>query len=360
MRYYLCFMFFLVFALLGAQSDTQGQLDSLVRMEVAKTGFSGVVFVARKGEVLLHRAEGMAYYQANDRMEKNTRFSIASVTKLFTAVTIFQLMEEKKLALTDKVAGHLPDLAIPGADKISIQDLLLHNSGLPNERATIYQTKRSPADFVATTLKQRAKATYGEYNYNNLDYVLLGMIVEKLRGAPWRKVVSDRILHPAGMENTGFLAYGRYPANFAYTYKGGRSRKLRQDPLFYIENFYAAGSMYSTAEDLWRFDQALSAGELLTTASLNVLATEFPANNYAGYSVWNYRYPFVEERPRVMERRGGILGANVVLVRLPEEDTCIIILSNTDTFNPDSFGDPHNLREAVLRVLYTPLPLTNH
>ena len=360
MRLFIIFIFCLSAGLLTGQQSVVQQLDSLVTSAVESVNFSGVVFVARQGEVLLHRAEGMAYYQADDTMETDTRFSIASVTKLFTAVTILQLREEGKLDLQDKLSLHLPELEIPRATEISVADLLLHNAGLPTERATIYQQPVHPEEYVRKTLKNRAKVKYGEYNYNNLDYVLLGLIVEKLRVASWKKVVADRILAPTGMTNTGFLAYGRYPTNFAYTYKGGVSGKLRQDPFFYIENFYAAASMYSTAEDLWLFDQALNTSALLSAESREILAKEFPTNNYAGYSVWNYRYPYVQERPQVMERRGGILGANVVMVRIPQDDTCIIILSNTDAFNPDSFGDPHNLREAMIRALYTPVPLTNH
>ncbi len=344
---------------LQAQSSLRAELDSLVSAEVEKQGFSGVVFIARKGEVLLHRADGMAYYQSGVEMAPDTRFSIASVTKLFTAITILQLQEEGKLSLDDKLVTYFPDEAIPGANRISIEDLLLHNSGLPNERSTIYRAPRSPLEYVRATLKNRAKSKYGAYNYNNLDYVLLGLIVEQLRGMPWQEVVTKRILTLAKMANTGFLAYGDYPANFAYTYQVGRTQQLQQDPSFYIENFYAAANMYSTAKDLWLLDQALESTVLFSAASRALLSTAFPENNYGGYGVWNYRYPYVEEQPLVMERRGGILGANVVLVRLPEDDACIIILSNTDAFNPDSFGDPGNLREALLRALYTALPLTN-
>ena len=109
--------------------------------------------------------------------------------------------------------------------------------------------------------------------------------------------------------------------------------------------------MYSNACDLLKLDQALYSNQLLSDQELAQLAQSYPQHQYVGYSVWNYRYPFVESQPLIMERRGSILGANVVLVRLIDRNQTIIILSNNDRFNPDSFGDPNNLREAIIQIL---------
>lgn len=359
MRVFLFTFLILMSSLVAGQSSLQHRLDSLVSYEVENRAFSGVVLVARQGKTILHRADGLANHQTNQPIDQDTRFCVASVTKLFTAVAILQLQEEGKLALTDKLGQYLPELDVPNDGEITIADLLLHNSGLPSEKSSIYLNPTRPVEYVRQTLRRRAKSKYGDYNYNNLDYVLLGMIIEKLRTTSWQKVISDNILEPAGLTNTGFLAKGEYPENYAETYTTGKYGKLQKDPVFYVENFYSAASMYSTAGDLLLLDQALNTNMLLSEISLKVLGQEFPENNYAGYSVWNYRYPFVAAQPKVMERRGGILGANVVMVRLPEESSCIIILSNTDAFNPDSFGDPQNLREALLRALYAPATLTN-
>jgi D-alanyl-D-alanine carboxypeptidase len=134
---------------------------------------------------------------------------------------------------------------------------------------------------------------------------------------------------------------------YAYQYKG---KKRKQDRTFHIENFHAAGCMYSTSTDLLKLDQALYTTSLLTEKSYALLATSYPEYGYVGYSVWNYQYPFVDSQPTVMERRGGIWGTNVVLIRLTDSNHTIIILSNNDRFNPDSFGDPTNLREKLIRV----------
>ena len=116
--------------------------------------------------------------------------------------------------------------------------------------------------------------------------------------------------------------------------------KLVKDPEFYIENFYAAACMYSTTEDLLKIDQAMYDDKFLSAKSKKVMFTSYPEYNYTGYSVWTYRYPFLDTQPLIMERRGGIMGSNLVLMRLLETNQTIIILSNNNAFDPDSFGDP--------------------
>ena len=153
------------------------------------------------------------------------------------------------------------------------------------------------------------------------------------------------------MDHSGFLEYVHYPTDFAYSYQVSKKGEFRKDPAFHIENFYAAGSMYATASDLLKFEQALYGGTLLTEKSKRKLSTSYPEYNYTGYGVWNYPYPFLENQPTIMERRGGILGANSVLVRLTDNNQTIIILSNNNAFNPDSFGDPENLREELIRII---------
>ena len=150
------------------------------------------------------------------------------------------------------------------------------------------------------------------------------------------------------MRNTGFLKKDTYPENYAYTFSYDDAGIRQADPLFFIENFYAAGSMYSTAEDLLKLDQAMYSDILLSEKSKELMFTSYPEYNYSGYSVWTYKYPFVDSQPRIMERRGGILGSNSVLIRMLDTNRTIIILSNNNKFNPDSFGDTEGLKEALM------------
>ena len=333
--------------------DNLKQIKEAVAEYTAQNSFSGTILVAEKGQPIFHQSYGLAYRATPDTLQNNYHYSIASITKVFTAIRILQLVEQGNLDLQTPIISYFPEWSSRISDQVTIHHLLLHISGLPNEKDKLYQHELTPEKLVELTLQHKSKSLRETFNYNNLDYVLLGLLIESVTGNTWQGEISANILQPLEMEATGFLEYGYYPDNFAYTYSYGNGKKPKQDPLFYIENFYAAGCMYSTTLDLLKLDQALYNNRLLNKASRALLAKSYPEYNYVGYGVWNYQYPFTASRPTIMERRGGILGANVVLVRLTDSNKTIIILSNTDQFNPDSFGDPQNLREALIRALET-------
>ena len=322
-------------------------VDSIVQSAVNDKSFEGTILIAEQGDIQYQKSFGHTDAQQRVDIVNGMTYSIASITKMLTAIVILQLMEEGKLELDLPLNELLPELDVPKGNKITVHHLLLHISGLPNEKDEIYAAETKPAEFVAQTLTNK-RNKFGAFNYANIDYVLLGLIIEKLDGRSWQESVRERILNKAGMEETGFLKQGNYPDNFVYTYTIDKKGKRIQDPLFHIENFYAAGSMYATAGDLLKLDQAMYGETLLNEASKELRYTSYPAYNYSGYSVWTYNYPFAPSQPRVMERRGGILGANSVLVRLLDENKTIIILSNNDRFNPDSFGDTSGLKEALM------------
>lgn len=351
MKYYLITILFIFPSILNAQ-EIQERIATLVQDHVDHHQFSGTVLVADRGTVIYQDAFGSTRLEDGAAITTPSVFGIASITKMLTAIRILQLVEAGQLKLEDNLATLLPDLDIPKNKKITIHHLLLHISGLPNESDLIYLQKRNPVEFIEMVLSQKGKtASLGKYNYNNVDYVLLGIIIERLTQKSWKKNIEAQFIEPLGLENTGFLTKGNYPKNFAYPYQFDKQGQATQDPEFHIENFYAAGSMYSTTTDLLKIDQAMYGEQLLKESSKTKMFKSYPAYNYTGYSVWTYRYPFVESQPQIMERRGGILGTNVVLIRLLESQQSIIILSNNNAFNPDSFGDENNLREALIRIL---------
>jgi CubicO group peptidase (beta-lactamase class C family) len=328
---------------IGILNAIEGYID--------QNGFSGTILVAKQGKPLFHKSYGLAYYSTPDTISNNYHYCIASVTKLFTSIRILQLLEEGKLSLEQSVKHYLPMLKAQIPEQVTIHHLLTHTSGLPKEKDKLYWRKYKPLEMANEVLNYQSESTIGQFNYNNLDYLLLGLIIENLANQTWKKEIEDNILSPLKMIETGFLEYGYYPLNFAYTYSK-KWNGLKQDPMLFIENYYSAGNMYSTTLDLLKLDQVLYSNQLLTDKGKDLLAKFYPENNYAGYGVWNYKYPYVKSNPTIMERRGKILGANVVLVRLTDENYTIIILSNDDRFNPDSFGDDKNLREILIRKIY--------
>lgn len=315
--------------------------------DAASEGFEGVVLVADAGEVVLHGAIGYADAERSTPLTPDTRFAIASITKLFTAISILQLVDEGRLGLDDSVAELLPDLGVPGGERITVHHLLLHISGLPDEPDMIYFDRVDSESYIRRTLEGPA-GIFGEFNYANVDYVLLGLVVSRLDGESWEASVRNRILEPLGMGDTGLLDGSDPPEPFArrIATRDGRRRAAPFPPV--LATYGAAGGMYSTAEDLLKLDRGLYSDTLLSEESRELLEVSYPEYNYSGYSVWTYRYPFLDPAPLVMERRGQIGSAVGVLVRFPELDRTLVILSHNAGFDPNSFGDRNSLKEALM------------
>jgi CubicO group peptidase (beta-lactamase class C family) len=322
-------------------------VDSIANNAVDKELFEGTILVAESGNVIYHKSYGFKDYDKLLPIENSTHFGIASITKMLTAIITLQLIEEGKFILSDNLQILLPEIKIPGSTNITVHHLLLHISGLPNENDDIYKRSIRPLDFVLETILNKSNF-FGEFNYTNLDYVLLGLIIEKFDDLPFEQSVQQRILDNYSMKQTGFLKKDNYPEDFAYSFSYSEDDMREADPLLFIESYYAAGSMYSSAKDLLKLDQALYDPELLTEKSKELMFTSYPEYNYSGYSVWTYNYPFAKTKPKIMERRGGILGANSVLIRMLDTNKTIIILSNNNKFNPDSFGKTQSLKEALM------------
>ncbi len=333
------------------QIDTADIAD-IVRAEIRDNYFEGTICIADRGEVIYQKSSGFANRELGIQNSDSTKFGIASITKMITAILILQLVEEGQMSLDNTLAELLPDYAVPNNDQITVHHLLLHISGLPKESEFIYSKRTDPDEFIKIAINDNLEAAkFGDFNYTNIDYVLLGLIIEAKTGLPWRTVVTERIINKLELENTGFLTLGSFPDNLALTYQVSDDGAFTRDPEFHIENFYAAACMYSTSADLLKIDQAMYGDVLLSERSKELMFTSYPKYNYTGYSVWTYNYPFAETKPLIMERRGGILGSNSVILRMMDTNRTIIILSNNSRFNADTFGDLKNIREALMIVL---------
>lgn len=340
--------FALMLMICGAQVDSIS-ISEVVEPIVERDLFEGQILIAEGGDIIYHQSFGYVDAEKSRLVQNENLFGIASVTKLFTAIVVLQLVEEQKLKLDDKLVDFFPDLNIPWGRDISIHHLLLHISGLANEADSIYNSPIKAQALVQMVLNSGQKQQKpGTYNYNNIDYVLLGLIIEQIEELAWREVLQNRIISPLGLNNTGHLMQGFYPKTCVRALSMDTLGRRIPDPAIHIENFYAAGDMYSCAEDLLKLDQAMYGESLLSQKMKDLMYHSYPEYNYTGYSVWTYNYPFVENKPRIMERRGGILGNNVVLVRFLELNRTIIVLNHNGSFNSDSFGDFNNLKEALI------------
>jgi CubicO group peptidase (beta-lactamase class C family) len=267
---------------LGGQSPSPtlaSRIDALINEYAVGRQFMGSVLVAEKGEVILAKGYGLANVERNWPNMPETRFRIGSITKQFTAMLVTQLVEKKKLKLDDTISDFLPEFPKDLGDKITLEMLLCHSSGLIlPEGIEKYYAATGKEEFLRGYLKQlseeglRFEPGKG-YAYSNAGYFILGMIIEKVTGQRYEDVLGEQILKPLGMTQTGCDRKGLVLDNEATSYAKLRDRYIiwndetnSYDPAAIA---FGCGNMYSTVGDLFKFSTALSTNRLLSNESMD-------------------------------------------------------------------------------------------
>lgn len=310
-----------------ADSRLANQFEIYLKPFADTGNFTGAVLIARKGRVLFRHAYGMANFELRVPNSVATRFHIASVSKPFTAMAILQLEEQGRLSVSDPVSRFVPDF--PNGDRIKLEHLLTHTSGIPNVNdLPDYDTfARSPhtieqlvAKFSALPLDFQPG---GNYRYSNSNYNLLALILEKVSGESYGDYVRKHIFDPAGMQNTGHdgEAFRLIPLS-ASGYEPAGINAYEKAPYLDWTNKTGNGSLYSTLDDLYRFDRALNTETLLKSATRQKYFVEGRGNRYG----WFNRKRGTR---RVMSSNGRSPGFTAQLDRFPDDDVTVIVLSNS-------------------------------
>ena len=340
---------FLLFLTVGFAQPRISNIASVVDEEAVENGFNGIVLVADHGIKMLEKPVGEANHESGASIHPGSKFRIASMTKMFTAIVVMQLIEEGKLTLDQTIGSVLPSVPVQNKHDITIADCLLHTSGIPIEDDEAYIKARTPMEVVGMYAnRSKGWGKLGEFRYSNLDYIVLGLVIEAVTQEPWYLNIQNRILDPCRMGETGFLSFGNYPGDLVTGYITDPKGDLIPEPEYHIENFFSAGCMYSTARDLLKLDQALYTEKLMKKETRELMYSPFSSLGYVSYGTWVYPYPYLPYNPKLVERRGGILGFQCVFVRFIEDNYTLIILSNNDRFNPDSYGDKEALKEKII------------
>ncbi|PXV60295.1 CubicO group peptidase, beta-lactamase class C family [Dyella jiangningensis] len=310
--------------------------------------YSGSILVQWHDGSQLVRSYGLANIPFRVANTPQTRFKIASVTKLFTSVLILQLVEQGRIDLDQPIKTYLPDYPGEAGSKVTIQQLLNHTSGLPSfdaiiDQATalregmpIYQLPHTSDQLLAQFSAGKLVSTPGEkFNYNNADYVVLGKIITRLCGQPYEQVLKERILDPLHMTDSGVLHHGDIVDRLADSYWFPDDNKVlsRELPV-YPENWYAAGAMYSTTGDLLKFAHALFGGQLIAPATLDRMIK--PGLDEYGDGLWSYQLTVKGVRHPVIKRPGLIMGTQAQFFHVMDRDITIIMLGNTSVIDSDA------------------------
>ncbi len=323
--------------------------------------FDGIVLVAQKGKILYKKAFGIADREWNIPITTSTKFKIASITKQFTALLIMQLVEQGKLKLEGTISDYLPDYRTDTGSKITLKQLLTHTSGLPNldEDAGFYQSHEaqlaSPSYVVKTFCSGDLISVPGQkFNYNNADYIILGAILEKVTGKSYEQLLQSEILQPLKMTSSGLIheesVLGKLARGYVYS-----NSLYTNEPYFRIQNFYAAGAMYSTIDDLYTWDRALDTNRLLSKSATTIMFTPTKELGYVALGSWAYTLKFAGgANPLFIERQGSIGAFHSLNLRAPEQEVDLILLSNLDSSDLFTIYAKKGLPYELLQAIFEP------
>ena len=317
-----------------AQQNVQKQIDGLLKQYYDYGQFNGSVLVADKGKIIYEKSFGMANMEWAIPNQTDTKFRIGSVTKQFTAALVLQLVEEGKIKLDAKIIDYLPDYRKDTGGKVTIHQLLNHTSGIPsytglrNFFAEVSRNPYSVPDFVKKYASGDLEFEPGsKFSYNNSGYFLLGAIIEKVTGKSYETVLAERILKPLGMTNTGYDHHDTLIAKRANGYQKAPDGFVNAAYLD-MSLPYAAGSLYSTVDDLYKWDQSLYEDKILSAESKRLMFTPGLSNYGYGLIISDKPIGKTEQKTKFIEHSGGINGFNSNLIRLVDKRQTVIILDN--------------------------------
>lgn len=313
------------------------------------------ILVAQDGKILFEKGYGLADLEHHVRVTPQTKFRIGSITKQFTAAAILKLQEQGKLSVKDKLSKYLPDF--PRGDEVTLHHLLTHTSGIHSytdkpgfmksvttpvgTEELINSFKNDPYDF----------APGAQWHYDNSGYFLLGYIVERVSGQSYGDFLRQTFFEPLGMTNTGVhraVAPLDHEA-LGYQFAGaGFTRALNWD----MSRAGGAGILYSTVEDLYRWNEAVFNGKVLDQASLKAAFTPVKtADNQEETPTDGYGYGWAINHLRgtlEISHNGGLQGFSSSLVRLPEQRFTVTALANALPGAPGA--DPGQLAHLVAEI----------
>ncbi len=330
--------FFLIIILAAAsavpaQTNTE-KIEQLLAAYHQNGQLNGTVLVVEKGKTIVRKGYGMANMEWNIPNQPDTKFRIGSVTKQFTAAMILQLVESGKIKLDGRITDYLPDYRKDTGDRVTIHQLLNHTSGIPsytNNPDFFGKVSRDPyrvSDFVKKFASGDLEYEPGSrYGYNNSGYFLLGAIIEQVTGKSYAENLDERIVKPLGLTGTGYDLSSPLIRNRAAGYQKQIDGYVNA-PYLDMSLPYAAGSMYSTVDDLLKWDRALYGEKILKAESKKLMFTPGLSDYGYGFVIRDKPIGGAGLKTKVIQHGGGINGFNCLFTRLVDQDSLIVILDN--------------------------------
>ncbi len=318
-----------------SENEAVVSLKQHLETDTAADRFSGAALVAKNGKIIFSGAYGLADREKKTPNQLNTQFRIGSMNKMFTAVSILQLVQAGKIQLNDPFGKYLTDYANKDASsKVTIHQLLTHTGGTGDIFGPDFDARRlelrTLQDYVKLYEKRPLLFEPGSrWEYSNFGFILLGAVIEKVSGQSYYDYVREHVFKPAGMDSTASLAEDQTVPrrSVGYMKPGPGPWKPNTDTLPYRGT--SAGGGYSTVEDLYAFATALEAHKLLDAEHTKLLVTGKVDTPGGG----KYAYGFDEHDESGMMcygHGGGAPGMNGDLKICPPAGYVIAVLANLD------------------------------
>lgn len=319
--------------------------------------FSGQILVAKDNKILLDRSYGYSDYENQIKAFNSTTFAIGSVTKQFTAAAIIQLAEDNKISYDDKVSKYFRE--VPFGDQITIHQLLTHTSGLYNY--TVLVPELLNMDISEFTFDKIISLIQDKpldfepgkgWNYSNTGYLVLGKIVEEVSGKTLENYLQDNIFTPVGMENTGVAFKLDEKVVEANGYSGSMDVILDTVDRVLLNMSYGAGFLHSTAEDLYKWNTALMAGDVVSTESLDRMFGKSPDMQLIAPYAYALMFRSGEYGQEIFHG-GNTIGFTSENAIFTDENAQIIILTNKGYVDLTSIK--YNIASILKGKIVTPL-----
>ena len=315
--------------------DVAPRAEVYMREWVTREQFTGAVLIAKNGRILFERGYGLANREWATPNSPRTRFRIASLTKQFTAAAILLQQQRHQLSVQDRVSQYLANL--PAAwQMITIHQLLTHTSGIANYTDSpevrkldlLGSTPRQLIDLVKVLPLQFPPGT--KMVYCNTGYVLLGMVIEKVSGLRYEDYLRRNIFEPLHLRDTGYDLAEHILAERAAGYMMKDGRWLNATRVDASVPF-SAGGLYSTVEDLFKWNEALASDRLLSSDSRKQMFTVYPEAE--GYGGQHYGYGIVITEKfgqSLWYHGGGISGFSSAIHRYPQSRITVVVIANSE------------------------------
>ncbi len=313
-----------------------------VRQKIHKflisNGINGNVAVVKNGTILFNEGMGFANFTEQSKNQPATTHPIGSITKSIVAACVLQLQEKGKLSIYDPVKNYFPHF--PNGGNIELVHLLNHTSGIQEPQWPTQQ--HSPEALIRLVEHKPVKFAPGSrWDYNDANYVILGLIVEKVSGIPLHDYIQKNIFDPAKMTHSGFMTERDFPVHSSVGYLKKMNR-IAAIPMGKPNSLFGYADIYATALDVCKFDQALTSGTLLKKESLAEMLKQGSHSGY-GLGLYNLGYAFYSR---------GVLGGWESLHVYYKDHTSITVLLNVRDKNLDI----HQIAKDLFKITASEIP----